>query len=159
MERDGPAGAGGAMAQGIFTGVFSHMLDPKRRLTIPSEWREYVGQPNSVYVLRGLGEPYLTVYPAREMILKLDKLRQQSIANPRVRALARAVGSQSQMASWDTQGRIRVNDELLSYARIEGEVRLVGALQYFELWSPALWSAAERCSDVDIADVAQQIGL
>ena len=159
MEQKGPAIAGGGMAQGIFASVYTHMLDPKRRLTIPSEWREYVGQPNSVYVLRGMGEPYLTVYPAREMILKLDKLRQQSIANPRVRALARAVGSQSQMATWDTQGRIRVNDELLAYARIEGEVKLVGALQYFELWSPALWTAAERCSDVDIADVAQQIGL
>lgn len=159
MLQAGPAVTDGGMAQGIFAGVFTHMLDPKRRLTIPSEWRDCVGQPNSVYVMRGMGEPYLTIYPAREMILKLDKLRQQSIANPRVRALVRALGSQSQMVTWDTQGRIRVNDELLAYARIEGEVKLVGALQYFELWSPALWTAAERCSDVDIADVAQQIGL
>ena len=159
MVQEYPATAGGGIAQGIFASVFAHSLDPKRRLTIPSEWRDCVGQPNSVYVLRGLDAPYLTVYPAREMILKLDKLRQQSIADPRVRALARTLGSQSQMATLDTQGRIRVNDDLLAYARIEGDVKLVGALKYFELWSPKLWIAAKRRSDINIADVAQHLGL
>ena len=36
---------------GMFVGNYTHSLDPKRRLTIPSVWRAQIGVPETVYVL------------------------------------------------------------------------------------------------------------
>ena len=40
---------------GMFVGEFSHNLDPKRRLTIPSVWRAQVGEPLLAETAAALG--------------------------------------------------------------------------------------------------------
>lgn len=121
---------------GMFVGNFSHNLDPKRRLTIPSVWRAQVGTPQSVYVLPDFHHHCLNVYPAGEMIRKLDALRRYPMADEKARRFSRVLGGNSELLAWDTQGRIRIKDELLAFAGLTERVILVGALDRIELWSP-----------------------
>ena len=151
--------AGGEVAAGVFVGTFRHNLDPKKRLTIPSEWRELVGAPNSLYVLPSVDQQCLCAFPAREMVQRLQIIRRHSIADSKARQLARVLGSQSQLAPWDAQGRIRVKDELLEFARITGDAVLIGAFESFELWNPGLWQASGTMDRSNLLDAARYVGI
>ena len=147
-------------AQGVFVGSFAHSLDPKRRLTIPSEWREHVGTPNSLYVLPDVeGRHFLVVFPAREMVRRLQAIRSHSIADSQARQFARILGSQSQLAPWDTAGRIRVKDELLGYANLTDSVVLVGVIDHFELWHPEVWRQVSAAGAPDLGEAARYVGF
>ncbi len=146
--------------QGVFVGNFTHSLDPKSRLTIPSEWRDHVGVPNSLYVLPDVAHRnFLLVFPAREMIRRLQKIRNHSIADTQASQFTRILGSQSQLAPWDTAGRIRVKDELLGYANLRESVVLVGAIDHFELWNPELWKQVSSTGAADLGEAARYVGF
>ncbi len=160
MEDGGISMSGEMAGQGVFVNTYTHSLDPKKRLTIPSDWRELVGAPRRLVVLPGVNEACLCVYPAREMTRRLEKLRNFSIADAKGRQLARALASRSDLVPWDSQGRIRVKDELLEYAGLLNQVVLVGAFDRFELWSPDRWK--EQMNSVDqpqLEDAARYVGF
>lgn len=119
-----------------FHGRFTHSLDNKRRLTIPSSWRAMVDSPKCLYVLPDFSEPYLRVFPGVEWARRLDRIRELPIADEQARDFVRRIGMSSEILVWDSQGRIRVSDELLAFAGLEDQVILAGAVDTFELWSP-----------------------
>ena len=149
------------MLQGVFVGNYRHLLDPKKRLTIPSVWREQVGLPAQVYVIPGLNQPFLSVYPAREMARRTEKFRGLSQADVVGRQFLRAIASRSDLAGWDAQGRIRVKDELMDFAGIKSEVVLVGVFERFELWSPEKWKQQQESSAAtsNPGETARYVGL
>jgi len=144
---------------GGFVGTFHHALDPKKRLTLPSEWREMVGDPQRLFVLPGVNEACLCVYPARSMALRLEKLRNFSIADEKGRQFLRALASRSLHTGWDAQGRFRLREDLLEYAGIGTQAVLVGCLESFELWSPERWQL-RKSQDMDgYLEAAKYVGL
>jgi MraZ protein len=158
-NRDNMA-AGELAGQGVFVNTYTHSLDSKKRLTIPSDWRELVGVPRGLYGLPGINSRCLCVYPAREMKLRLEKLRNLSIADDKGRQLARTLASRSDLVPWDTQGRIRIKDELLDYAELINQVVLVGAFDSFELWSPDQWKQQSKSMDQHgLGEAAKYVGF
>lgn len=148
-------------APGAFVSSFRHALDPKKRLTIPSEWRERVGSPSSLYVLPGLhADKCLYVFPAREISRRLEKFSAIGIGDKKARAFTRIFASQSDLIpEWDAQGRIRIKDDLLTFAKLTDQVQMVGALDHFELWNPKLWQAASVLDSTTMEDAVRYIGL
>ncbi len=122
---------------GMFVGDYLHSLDPKKRLTIPSLWRAQVGDPKSLFVLPDFHERCLNVLPASEMTRKLEKIRRHSLADRKVMEFTRTLGAVADLVSWDTQGRVRIKDKLLSFAGITEQVQMIGAMDKFQLWNPA----------------------
>lgn len=120
----------------MFVGDFMHSLDPKKRLTIPSVWRAQVGTPRSLYVLPDFHERCLNVFPAAEMVHKLEKMRKYSMADKKAMEFAGVLGSASDLVPWDSQGRIRIKDKLLRFAGLTDKIVMIGALDKFQLWSP-----------------------
>lgn len=162
MEDTIQAGLGGV--EGVsqyFCGTYLHNLDPKRRLTVPSEWRALVGQPERFFVIPSVGEDkHLYVYPARVMGPKLRNIHNLSMADAQGRTYLRIMGSRSEMLGWDTQGRVRVRDELLAHAGLSSEVLLVGNFEGFELWNPKAWQAvASRMDDRGLLDASKYVGV
>jgi len=145
--------------QGIFVGEFPHSLDPKRRLTIPSEWRAQVGTPRSLYVLQDVTEKCLCVFPASELQRRIEKIRNHSIADAKARHFTRMLGSKSDLVDWDTQGRIRIKDELLDFAELVDQVILVGVFHSFELWSPENFKKVSGSDRGTILEAAQYVGF
>ena len=157
-QKDTIAGNGGG-AEPVFVGTFIHSLDPKKRLTIPSGWREQAGVPQSLYVLPGVENKYLYVLPAQEMGDKLRRVRGHSIADTKARQFARILGSQSDLVSWDSQGRIRIKDELLNHASLTDQVVLVGTFEGFELWNPASWKKTGSMDESSLSEAARYVGF
>lgn len=123
----------------VFAGTHTHALDAKKRLTIPSDWRSYVGQPEQLFILPSTVELCLDVYPVRTMSEMLRNMPRNSVADPEWQNRLRTISANADVAGWDAQGRIRIKDRLLDFARLSSEVVLVGVLDRFELWSPELW--------------------
>ncbi len=136
---DGSFQASGAPAQAspVFSGVVTHSLDPKKRLTIPVEWRQSVGQPEHVFVMPGFdGEPCLYVFPMRVMIARLDSVKKTLVSDVNYRLFTRTMGENSAEVPWDSQGRIRIPDHLLGKGGLTDDVYMLGAQDRFELWNP-----------------------
>ena len=129
----------GLAGLGVFVHTYKHSFDEKGRLTIPSEWREVVGIPKCVIVLPGITEPCLTVYPARDIARRTEKIRSLSISDARGRHFARTLGAMSDLVPWDAQGRIRIHEDLMKLVGPGKDVVLVGAFESFEIWSPEKW--------------------
>ena len=145
--------------QGIFVGRYTHSLDPKRRLTIPSGWRSQVGEPKSLYILPHVHDCCLCVIPAVLMQARIMKMRQHSIADRKARQFARVLASRSDFVFWDSQGRIRIKDELLDSAQITDKVVLIGAFDSFELWSPDNVDTAVDMDKASLQEAAEYAGL
>jgi MraZ protein len=123
----------------LFLHKHFHRLDGKKRLTIPSDWRGLIGTPERVFVTKVEGRSCLRCLPAREASRRMAKLQEQSISDPRAEEHLENIALNSELVSWDSQGRIRICDELLDHAGLKSEVILVGKVNGFELWSPEKW--------------------
>ncbi len=145
--------------QGVFVSSFTHSLDPKKRLTIPAEWREQVGEPASLYVLPDVHHKCLMVFPASEMMHRIKSMRQHGVADKKARFFARVLASQSDLVTWDSQGRIRIKDDLLTFAELSGQVVLLGAFDRFELWNPEQFRKAGMEGGDSLRDAAQYVGF
>ena len=144
---------------GAFVGSHTHSLDSKKRLTIPSEWREAAGNL-PLFVLKGVDQPCLYVFTARDMAKRLEKIRSISVANAKAQQFIRSVFSSADRLEIDSAGRIRVSDRLLDYAGITGQVELVGVGGRFELWSPEQWNKQNSQLDPQsFAEAAASIGF
>ena len=159
MEEQGTLIEQEIKGQGRFVGKYLHALDPKKRITIPSQWRAQVGSPNSLYVLPDVDSKSLCVFPASEMKSRIERVRQHSMGDKVARNFLRIVGPQSDLVSWDTQGRIRVKDELLELAGITEQVQLVGVIIGFELWNPKRFKESGSMDASKLGDAARSIGF
>ena len=159
MEQGDTRASAEMPALDTFFGSYTHSLDSKKRLTIPSEWRGKVGEPQ-LFVLPGINTKCLYVFPAREMARRLEKFRSVSIADSKAQQFARAIFARANQVPWDSQGRIRVSEELLGWAGLESQVVLAGVGTRFELWNPENWNATQPAMDMTgFEEAARYIGF
>ncbi|MCL2105043.1 MAG: hypothetical protein FWH21_08355 [Kiritimatiellaeota bacterium] len=132
-------------------------LDAKKRLTIPSEWRELVKTSGFVYVIAERPKCLMLLPPA-EMDQRMEKVRQMPLVKGSVSLLSK-VAEFSEHVKMDPQGRIRICDRLLEFAEIEDKAVAVPAMDRLLLWSPAR-APAEKPVDVDELMMAlEELGI
>jgi len=159
MGESDTALEGEVAGQSGFVGEFAHTLDLKRRLTIPSGWRAQVGSPKSLFVLPDLYARCLCVFPGAEMQRMMERVRKVPYSDQKGRALFREIGRQSDLVTWDSQGRIRINDRLLDFAELKSEVLLYGAFDNFQIWRPENWKGAPGIDQTGLQEAARSIGF
>ena len=130
-------------------GEFEHALDPKKRLTIPSEWRRAMGDPDFVYVMRDRNGKCLDLLPKAEMETLLEKLRQKALFAPALTKAAMLIGANSEQLMIDVQGRIRISDKLLQFANLTTTVVMAGSVRMAKLWNAEAYAAE---AGADLAD-------
>ena len=124
--------------------TFYHTLDEKKRLTIPTSWRDAMGMDpgasdsrDYVYVFPNETEDCLDLVPVREMRSIIEDVGNADILenNPTATALAQI----AQMLKVDSAGRIRIGEDLLEFAGIKSErgaeVTLIGSFNKAQIWS------------------------
>ena len=144
------------VGKGVLVGRFDYNLDPKKRFTIPSEWRAAMGNPAYVYVMPDPDSRCLDLIPAAEMEVKLEELRKQALFDPTYAAAFDVLAGNSQQATLDVQGRIRVCDKLLQFANLTTTVAMVGSFRKAKLWDPQALKPADK---VDQAEIAKAVKL
>ncbi len=120
----------------MFWGEYSHQLDSKGRLIIPTRYRSQL--TDDAILTRGL-DHNLVIYPKQTWEKVKEQLNQVPITHPTARALRRLLFSGAVELSLDKQGRINMPNYLLEYASIDDSILLVGMETFIELWSPEHW--------------------
>lgn len=118
-----------------FVGRFEHNLDDKGRLILPSAFRPKLADGAFVAPLGNC----LALMPTDEFDRTADRLEAQVAAGEVQPSALRIFASEADEVQPDSQGRIRLREELRSTAGIEGQVLITGALRRIELWNPARW--------------------
>ena len=132
----------------VLFGRHDNALDPKKRLTVPSEWRAAFG--DTVYVMPDRKERCLNLYPPAEMDVFIEQLRQKALLDPALNKVFAKIGEVSQQLSFDVQGRVRICDKLLKFAGLTGKVAMVGSLRMIKLYDPSMLGPED---DVNIEEI------
>ena len=144
---------------GALVGRFDHALDPKKRFTIPSEWRALMGNPQYVYVMPDPVDRCLDLVPVAEMESRLEKLREKSLFDPVANRALQTIGAVSEQPTLDVQGRIRISDRLLQFATLTTTVAMLGSVRMIKLWEPGALSPADTIDQGALASALAQAGF
>ena len=129
----------------MFMGEFSHTIDAKGRLIIPSKFREELGE--NFVLTKGL-DGCLSLYPMEEWKIFEKKLEALPLTNKNARKFLRFFVAGATECELDKQGRILVPATLREFAGLEKDVVLTGNLNRVEVWSKAKWSENNDYDDM-----------
>lgn len=120
----------------MLIGQYTHELDPKKRLTLPSKWRADLGK--KVVVTNGL-DSSLFIFPVTEWEKVAEKLSQSGFGNPDTRSFNRFILGNAFETDVDAAGRIVIPETLKTFANLSGKVVLAGMHSRVELWDEDTW--------------------
>ncbi len=137
----------------MLSGEYKHILDSKRRISLPSKLRKDLG--SNVVINRG-SDKCLNIYP----IDKWEKVKQTVSSLPRSnsinRKFSRLFYSGAEEVDIDSAGRILISENLKDYANLEENVTLVGVEDRVEVWNESTWN--EYIKNVENEDHDSLIG-
>ena len=143
----------------ILVGRCDHMLDPKRRLTIPSGWRKAMGNPDYVYAMPDRKERCVNLMPKAEMDVLLGKIREKALFDPALNRVYQTIGSVSEQLDLDVQGRIRISDKLLQFANLTTTVAMLGSFRMIKLWDPSALAPEDTVDAKALDEALSAAGL
>lgn len=119
----------------MLTGKYTHSLDAKNRLIIPSKLKDQLG--DTITVLRG-SDKCLTLYSQEEWAKYVEKISE--LPKTELRAVTRYLYGHSQEVQPDSQGRVMLQPDMLTFAGITKNVITVGCGKYAEIWAEEVWN-------------------
>jgi len=122
----------------MFMGEYHHNIDDKNRLVIPASYRTILGE--EFIVTRGL-EKCLYVYTESEWQSIVEKLASLPFTKKDARVFVRSFFSAAAKCNLDSQGRINITSQQVSYADIQKECVIIGANDRLEIWSKESWES------------------
>jgi len=125
----------------MFLGEFSHTIDDKGRLTLPSKFRALLA--GGCVVTRGIDQ-CLFVFPLDEWQNLAQKVSSLPLGDAQAREFRRLLFSGASDDVPDKQGRVLIPQYLREYAGLNGEVVVAGLYTHIEIWSPSAWSEARK---------------
>ncbi len=136
----------------MFMGEYSHSIDEKGRLIVPSKFREELS--GRFVVTKGL-EKCLYAYPMEEWEKIEEKFKELPLTAKDARKFTRFFFSGAGELEIDKQGRALIPANLREYAGIEKDVVLAGVISRVEIWSRQNWE--ENSADTDMDEIAGHI--
>ncbi len=143
----------------MLIGQYSHTIDDKKRLSLPSKWKTLFGK--KVVVTRGL-DTCLFVYTTKEWASIAEKLATTSMGSKDARDLNRFFLSGAIEIDVDTAGRILIPDYLKDFAKLKDKIIFAGLYKRAEIWNETEWEKKQKEVSAKADDVAtklQEIGM
>ena len=141
----------------MFMSEYSHTIDAKGRLIIPSRYREELG--DTFVVTKGL-DGCLFAYTQEAWKHFEEKLRTIPLSNAKGRRFARYFLAGATLCEVDKQGRILIPANLRAAAGLEKDVVLAGVGERVEIWDRSRWIQANTYDDMDeVADNMEGLGI
>lgn len=137
----------------MFMGEYNHSIDAKGRVTVPSKFREALGERFTV--TKGL-DGCLWVFPAKEWDEFSGKLAELPVARKDARNFSRFFLAGACEAETDKMGRILLPQVLRDYAGLETEAVVIGAGSRVEIWNKSAWEDVSTFDDVN--ELAEHMG-
>lgn len=138
----------------MFLGTHNPRLDDKGRLFLPAKFRDDLAE--GVVITRGQ-ERCLYVWPRAEFVRFTEQLRAAPITNRGARDFARMLAAGASDDVLDKQGRITIAPGLRSYAGLERDCTVIGAMTRVEIWSTGGWEDYQNEKEPLFADISEEV--
>jgi len=139
----------------MFIGEYSHSIDPKKRLAIPSKFRTDL--KNKIVITRGL-DKCLFIYPMKVWEELASKLGSLPVGESSTRSFIRLMLAGAVDVDVDGQGRILIPDFLKSYAGLSKDVVIAGLYNRLEIWDEKKWGDYKKNAEKNTDEIAEQLG-
>lgn len=125
----------------MFSGLTAVSIDPKGRITIPSQYRDRIleHEHGRLVVTIDTEDRCLLMYPQSQWLQILDKLEQLPTFHRASRRIKRLLIGHAVELELDRQGRVLLPQILRDYAGVDKTVMVVGQGKKFELWGENQW--------------------
>ncbi len=140
-------------------GEYRHSIDEKGRISIPSKFRNDLG---NIFVLsKGIGEHCLFIFTMLEWRRLEEKIRKLPLTDKRARRFSRFLIGGSTECELDKQGRVIIPQYLREYASLGKDAVLVGLSTRVEIWDAQVWEEYNNPDneDFDIEDDMESLGI
>jgi MraZ protein len=138
----------------MFMGEYSHNIDDKGRLIIPSKLREKLG--NSFVITKGL-DGCLFIYTNEEWTNIEAKFKELPLTTRDARKFSRFFFAGASSLEPDKQGRILIPATLREFAGLKKDVVLVGVIDRIEIWDKEKWNQNVAVDDDDMDEIAEHM--
>ena len=141
-----------------FLGSYTYAVDHKGRVNIPVKFRRHIRTDgdDTLIITRGL-DGCLFVYPIDEWEQIDTRLRELPVTRQNTRTFIRMLSSEAVAVSMDKQGRVALPRQLIKRAGIDTEVKIVGTLDHFEIWSPEAYKKVMDESGHTYEEIAETL--
>ena len=139
----------------MLIGEYKHTLDTKRRLSLPSKWRDELGK--KLVITRGL-DNCLFVYTLKVWEKITEKVGQLPLGQADTRSFNRFFLSGAVEAEVDSVGRILVPDFLKDFATLDTKVVLAGIHDRVEIWDENRWETYKKSIEAQADALAEKLG-
>lgn len=141
----------------MFMGQYSHSIDDKGRLIMPSKYREQLGKE---FIMAKGSDGCLFVYSLDEWKHIEERVQQMALNGKEGRKFMRGFFSSATSLELDKQGRVVVPGVLREYAKLKKDVELIGSVSRIEIWDRDNWKAYMDDVDMDeLSDYVAKEGL
>ena len=138
-----------------FVGSYSHSMDAKKRVFIPSKFRDDLGE--EFYITRKF-DAYLSIYTAEDWEAYVDKISKLPEAD--AEEFQDFILGAAQKCTPDSNGRIILDERLLKHAKINKSLVFVGTGKQIRIWAEELWNEREQNRNYDkMREIMRQYGL
>jgi MraZ protein len=129
-------------------GTYSPRLDEKGRLALPAKYRETLAE--GVVVTPGQ-ERCLFVYSRDTFAERYARLVTAPVGSRKARDATRMLAAAAHDDIPDKQGRVTLPSGLRTYAGLDRDVVVIGALSRLEIWEPSAWTTYHAANEADFA--------
>jgi MraZ protein len=134
----------------VFLGSHTPKLDEKGRIFLPAKFRD--GLADGLVVTRGQ-DRCLAIWPRADFVEQTQKLRNAPSSNKQVRDYQRMLASGASDETLDKQGRLTIPAPLRTYAGLDKDVVVVGAINRVEVWDAAAWQTYSETQEAEFAEM------
>ncbi len=134
-------------------------VDAKFRLKIPTAFRNFIRERygDDLFLTSFTGDNLL-VYPLAVWSVIEERLQEIPSMNPTRRKLLNRANYFGALSTMDRQGRVLVPALLRESAHVDGEVVVMGQLNYLEVWNHAIFRErleSEPLTDADFQTLSE----
>ena len=129
----------------LFVGQFEHALDMKGRIVLPASFRASFDE--SGFLIKGSEGCLALLTPERFRDIAQTMASRSQEGDVRHRSAKRSFGAGASRVLPDKQGRIAVPEDLRSFAQLERECVIVGAIDEVEIWDSERWGQITQVGD------------
>lgn len=142
----------------MFYGEYSHNMDDKGRIILPSRFREIYKEAGieRFFATRGL-DKCLFMFTEQEWRVQEQKFRALPFTKQESRQFNRLFFSGAVEIIPDKQGRFLVPQYLKDYAALLKGITIIGVSNRIEIWDSATWQDFYTNSSASFEQIAEKI--
>lgn len=140
-------------------GTYECKADAKGRLMLPVALKNQLASSlqDGFVLKRSVFQQCLELYPMSEWNVMMQKINKLNRFNKKHNDFIRRFTAGVRMIEIDATGRLLVPKDLAVFASITGNVVLSSAVNILEIWDKDLYDKAIDDSEIDFADLAEEV--